>query len=288
MEMKGLNKRYFRKDINILQAYYYKPPKFEKYRPHMMYILPVLGFLVGFSLIYYLFFYRPLVAQEIKTSQVKTQRAEVEELLNSSIGEKNYQEYQTTKAEVEKYELQLEIIKTYPKLNLDHLNAILETTFGATITNFSYDNNSHAITVSYEAPSQDIFPKILSQLRALNIFDDIVYNGYQGTSRDITETQLVPSLQNNQMQNDINETTSNQSSKQEEETQEQSQSLNQQVVEYQEQEVVVGQEQLYTSTITYVLKGGSLEVQADDESEQSEDETDKKDKGGSLDGKDEQ
>ena len=61
----------------------------------MMYILPVLGFLVGFSLIYYVFFYRPLVAQQVKTSQVKTQRAEVEELLNSSIGEKNYQEYQT-------------------------------------------------------------------------------------------------------------------------------------------------------------------------------------------------
>lgn len=281
MEMKGLNKKYFRKDINILQAYYYKPPKFEKYRPHMMYILPVLGFLVGFSLIYYVFFYRPLVAQQVKTSQVKTQRAEVEELLNSSIGEKNYQEYQTTKAEVEKYELMLEIIKTYPKLNLDHLNAILETTLGASITNFSYDNNTHAITVSYEAPSQDTYPKILSQLRALNIFDDIIYNGYQGVERDITETQLVPTIENNQTQYGINGTTNNQNS-QEEVIQEQNQTSNQQSIEYHEEEVVVGQKQIYTSTITYVLKGGSLEYATNDEdSEQNKENTSTKDKGGS-------
>ena len=288
MEMKGLNKKYFRKDINILQAYYYKPPKFEKYRPHMMYILPVLGFLVGFSLIYYVFFYRPLVAQQVKTSQVKTQRAEVEELLNSSIGEKNYQEYQTTKAEVEKYELMLEIIKTYPKLNLDHLNAILETTLGASITNFSYDNNTHAITVSYEAPSQDTYPKILSQLRALNIFDSIEYNGYQGVERDITETQLVPTIENNQTQYGINGTTNNQNS-QEEVIQEQNQTSNQQSIEYHEEEVVVGQKQIYTSTITYVLKGGSLEYATNDEdSEQNKENTSTKDEGGSLNGKEEQ
>lgn len=287
MEMKGFNKRYFRKDINILQAYYYKPPKFEKYRPHMMYILPVLGFLVGCSLIYYLFFYRPLIAQEAKTNATKLQRSEIEELLNTSIGEKDYQEYQTTKAEVEKYEGMLEIIKTYPKLNLDHLQAILETTFDASITNFNYDNESHSITVSYEAPTQATYPKILSQLRALNIFDSIVYNGYQGVERDITETQLVPSTQDNLT--NASTTTDVQVSGQET-TNNPNQNENQQDVSYHEEEVIVGKQKIYTSTITYVFKGGSIKTENSektDETDKTDKTTQQEDEGGSVDGKSE-
>lgn len=294
--------RYFRKDINILEAYEYKPPRFEKYRPHMMYIGPVLGVLLAVTLVYLGLFYYPLVKQQKKTAVVKEQRNEVQELLDNSIGEKQFQEYQDTKSKVDKYEMLLKIIDTYPELNLDDLSKILDTTLGAWITSFSYNNATHAITVSYEALQQEVYPQIITQLRATKLFDQIVYNGYQGSKRDITQTQMVPYVQeeqatlqgvssvytfpitflsgtvqqpltidqeegkdaqtqsSSQTQNDKQEVqTAPQQTTQDSQTQ--GQSNGQSNIEYREEEVVVGEEYVYTTTITYVLKGGNLNVQ---------------------------
>lgn len=255
MEMK-LKKRYYRKDINILEAYYYKPPRFEKYRPHMMYIGPVLLTIIILSFVYLVFFLRPLNLLNEKTEQLSEERTEVEEVLNASIGEKDYQEYQSAKQVVSKYETLLEIIETYPGLDLDIVEAIFNTTEGATIIDFGYSTSSHSITVSYESTTQASYPEMLSKLRAANIFQDIKYTGYQGEERKITATRTVTteeSASDDEESEEGEETDSSESTTSTQETTEET--------------VVVGKEMVYSSTITFVLEGGTADAEqtSDDE-----------------------
>ena len=173
-------------DINLLEAYAYKTPFYEKMKPHVIYFLIPMVFACLCTVIYILVFTNMLGHNQSLLQQNKAELTSLQSTTEELMSTADYQAYIDNKNTYETLKDMQKVIETYPEMNQKALSTLMENY--QTIRSVAYNQQEHSLTIEYKSYQQSFYYDMISKMRKTGYFRDIEYVGYTGVD-DQTTTQ---------------------------------------------------------------------------------------------------
>lgn len=198
------NKHVKTKDIDFLQAYLATTKSSAKWQKHYKYmILPICMFLFfgcGFGYVKY---------QEYQLNKdIKEVEKKIDDLKDKQVVDNSEAKYKTFK-EVQQIVSTLkdnkEKIDSYPEISKQVMDTLLTLTKTMEIQTLYYDQTTGGLSLTVKAKQVALTNTFIRNLRETNLFENILYTGYQFNEETNTQTE-ISSITGLVQQNDTKDT----------------------------------------------------------------------------------
>lgn len=182
-------KRLKRDDINLLEAYTYKTPLYEKFKPHLVYFFVPFLFVCLCVVVYIFGFARSLHHDQLLLNRNKEELSSLKSTSEDLMSASDYQAYIDNKNTYDVLKEMKSVIDTYPRINQKALSKLMEN--HDTITSIAYNQDDHSMTIQYKVDQQSFYYNLITKMRKTGYFSDIEYVGYTGVDDQVTSQNMT-------------------------------------------------------------------------------------------------